>query len=328
MRIKRFLSALLAVLFSLSLCGCQLAKEDQGEGSASAHIIGVFITTEYLDLFDMEAYLQDHSIGMPSGEIAVSGNTAPYDGRYYATLDAKPSSNPYSRAILYQYLFHGIEGFPFYSANHPETVEMQYFLASVYDSAISDIHTNIFVTDAGERDEIEGTIYLSTTQANTQLFLNPVYQADDGSVYVQSGDFVEHGGEVSEGPYVTYTYSDTATTTKNGVSQASGNSAKLSIAFLYPPTKITVIQMDQSNEVVTSAAYQPGKVPETLSPEPATEYLIVETYKTDENGANVVSRELVSRDVDWFFTFYAREDGICVKQHTTVAWKQSSQTQP
>lgn len=328
MRSKRFLSALLAVLCSLSLCGCQLAKENQGEGSATAHIIGVFITTEYLDLFDAEAYLQDHSVGMPGGEVAVSGNTAQYEGRYYATLDAKPSSNPYSRAILYQYLFHGIEGFPFYSAHHPDTVDMQYFLASVYDSAITDFHTNIFVTDAGEQDEIEGTIYLSTTQATKRLYMNPVYQADDGSVYVQSGEFVEHDGEVTEGPYVTYTYSDTATATRNGVSQVNGNSTKISVAFLNPPTKIVVIQLDQYNEVVTSAEYQPGKVPETLAPEVKTEYIVVEARKTDPAGASSVTRELYTRENIGFFTFYAREDGICVKQYTELTWQQASQTQP
>lgn len=321
MRIKRIISTLLAFLLVMSFCGCQLAQKDMGEDSATAHIIGLIITTEYLDLFDAEAYLADHFAGISSGEVNFSENSDRYSGRYYATL--QPITDPSgtgSQKTYYQYEFIGIEGMPFFSANHPDSVDMSDFLASCYDSAVSDIHTHIFISDSGERVELDGTIYLATTQTNKSLFLNPVYQTQDGSVYVESGDFVERGGVIDEGPFVTNTYSDTTTTTRNGVSETNGNTIQLSIAFLNPPEKIVVIQMDQNSKMVKSAEFAPGELPETLTPEPSTEYVVVETYKTDSEGSSVVARDLFSRDDETFFSFYVRTDGICVKQWTTLEW--------
>ena len=99
-----------------------------------------------------EAYFQDQFIGSATGEVNFSENSDRYDGRYYATLQPMTDfCGVEHKTTYYRYEFPGIEGIPFYSANHPESVDMSVFLASSYDSAISDIHTSIFVTDAGER---------------------------------------------------------------------------------------------------------------------------------------------------------------------------------
>ena len=321
MKIKRSLSALLAVLIALSLSGCQLALKDASEESITSHIIGFFITTEYLDLFNDEAFFQDQFIGSVTGEINYSENSDLYDGRYYATLQPITDLNGVEgENIFYRYEFPGLEGIPFYSANHPDSVDQSVFLASSYDSAISDIHTNIFVTDADERVELEGTLNLSTRQANKQIYFNPVYQTEDGRVYVESGEYVERGGIVDEGPFMTETYSDSTTTTNNGASESQGNTIKLSIAFLNPPEKIVLVQMDQNNEIVKRAEFEPGKMPETLTPEATTEYIVVETHKKDSTGAQVITRDLCSRDDGVVFSFYAREDGICVNQSTSLEW--------
>lgn len=321
MKIKKRLSALLAVLFTLSLCGCQLAQKDASEDSATAHIIGVFITTEYLDLFDAEAYLSDQFIGINSGEVNFTENSDRYDGRYYATLQTITDLHgPDSKTTYYQYQFPNLKGFAFFSANHPDSVDMSDFLASNYDSAISDVHTSIFVTDAGQRVELTGTLNLSMSFTNKEIFLNPVYETQDGSVYVESGDSFMQGCTTSEGTFVTQTISDTTTTTSNGVSETKGNSIALSIAFLYSPDKITVIQMDQNNEVVKRVEYQPGEMPETLKPEAATEYILVETHKTDSEGSPVVTRDLYTKESHALFSYYERADGICINQSTSIEW--------
>jgi len=321
MKSKRILSALLAVFVVLSLCGCQLAQKDMSEDSATAHIIGLIITTEYLDLFDTEAYMADQFVGISNGDVNFSENNDRYDGRFYATLQSiNDLHGSHSQTTYYQYKFIGIEGIPFFSANHPESVDMSVFLASCYDSAVSDIHTNIFVTDSGERVELDGTLYLAMTLANKEFFLNPVYQTRDGSVYVESGDSVMQGCTSNEGLFVTNTYSDTTTTTQNGVGETKGNSIKLSIAFLNPPEKIVILQMDQNNKVVKRADFMPGELPETMKPEASTEYIVLETYKTDSNGAQVVTRDVFTRINRSLFSFYARADGICLKQYTSLAW--------
>jgi len=321
MKIKKSLSTLFAVLFTLSLSGCQLAQKDTGEGSATTHIIGVFITTEYLDLFDEEAYLTDQLAWTSGGEIKVSENGKRYDGRYYATLKAITDLHgPESKTTYYQYQFPDLKGFSFFSANHPDSIDMSVFLASNYDSAISDVHTSIFVTDAGERVELKGTLNLSMAFANKQIFINPVYQTEDGSVYVESGNSFGQDGAISEGTFVTTTFSDATTKTNNGVSETKGNSVAFSIAFLYLPEKIVLIQMNQNNEVVKRAEYQPGEMPETLKPEAATEYILVETHKTDSEGSPVVTRDLYTKESYAIFSYYERADGICVNQSTSIEW--------
>ena len=321
MKIKKSLSALLAVLFTLSLSGCQLAQKDTGEGSATAHIIGVFITTEYLDLFDEETYLSDQLAWTSSGEIKVSENGKRYDGRHYATLKAITDLNgPESKTTYYQYQFPDLKGFSFFSANHPDSVDMSVFLASNYDSAISDVHTSIFVTDAGERVELKGTLNLSMSFANKQIFINPVYQTEDGSVFVESGNSFGQDGVISEGTFVTNTISDTTTTTNNGESQSNANSVALSIAFLYTPDKIVLIQMNQNSEVVKRSEFIPGTLPETFKPESATEYIVMETYKKDSEGSPLVTREMYTKENDAVFSYYVREDGICVNHSTSLEW--------
>ena len=321
MKTKRILSTLLTALLTLSLSGCQFAQKDTGEGSATAHIIGVFITTEYLDLFDAEAYLSDQFVGTSIRDVNFSENSDRYDGRLYATLvPITDLHGPESKTTYFQYQFIGLKGISFFAANHPESVEMSVFLSSNYDSAISDIHTSIFVTDAGERVELEGTLNLAMTLTNKEIFINPVYQTQDGSVYVESGDSVMQGITTSEGAFMTNTYSDLTTTTNNGVSETKGNSIKLSIAFLYLPEKIVLVQMDSDNKVVKRTEYEPGEMPESLVPEEKTEYIIAETHKKDNNGVKIVTRELYTRKNSVVFAYYARTDGICINQSTSLDW--------
>lgn len=321
MKIKKGLSALLAVLFTLSLSGCQLAQKDTGEGSATAHIIGVFITTEYLDLFDAEAYLSDQFVGSSTGDLNFSENSDRYDGRHYATLQPITNlSGTDSKTTYYQYQFPDLKGFSFLSAHHPDSVDMSVFLGSNYDSAISDVKTSVFVTDAGERVELKGTLNLSMSFVNKEIFINPVYQTEDGSVFVESGDSFMQGCTTSEGTFMTQTISDTTTTTSKGESQSNANSVALSIAFLYTPDKVVLIQMDQNNQIVKRSEFIPGTLPETFKPEPATEYIVMETYKKDAEGAPLVTREMYTKENDAAFSYYVRADGICVNQSTSLEW--------
>ena len=72
--------------FALNLCGCQLALPE-GEGTERDRLIGCFITTEHLDLFDFEAYFNDNAHKLVSGgEITLDGDTAAYRNRIYAEL--------------------------------------------------------------------------------------------------------------------------------------------------------------------------------------------------------------------------------------------------
>jgi hypothetical protein len=78
--------------------------------------------------------------------------------------------------------------------------------------------------------------------------------------------------------------------------------------------------MGADGKPVSRAEYAPDAMPETLTPESDTGYLIVETHKKDAAGKSRVSREIYGADAEELTSFYAREDGICVKQGTHIAW--------
>ena len=318
MRMKRSVSALLAVLFTLSLCGCQLAQKNAGDMASNDRLIGLWITREWLDLYDTEAYVQDHLNGLSLDEAEALNENSPYMGRLYATLQEEVvTGSSGNQKTLYKYAFPGIDGMNFYFASRPETVALGDFIASHYDEAITDNHTTILMSQGAE---ISGTIYVASTCANKTFYLNPVYQTQDGRVYVESTGGNEFDGIDYEGPLFSQTIEDKSVVTENGTSEEIKNTTTLSIEILNPPTKIVVIQMDQNSEIVSRAEYEPGKLPEALVPRASMEYIVLETQKVDPQGEHIVTHELFSKDDYALFSFYERADGICVKQYTQISW--------
>ena len=54
---KKTVAISLVFAILVSLCGCQLAQPESGNHTEADRLVGVFITTEYLDLNDADAYL-------------------------------------------------------------------------------------------------------------------------------------------------------------------------------------------------------------------------------------------------------------------------------
>lgn len=83
------LACVLVAAFILGATGAvTFAKDEPTENSDSAskdRLIGVFITTEHLDLFDFESYFQDNANKVLSGGEISSSDSAPFQGRLYAT---------------------------------------------------------------------------------------------------------------------------------------------------------------------------------------------------------------------------------------------------
>ena len=78
---KRILILVLAM--TMFLTGCQLAVETVNEQGMhnSDQLVGVVVTTEYLDLFDMEGYLEDNLGSIMAGK---NPDQSDYQGRLYA----------------------------------------------------------------------------------------------------------------------------------------------------------------------------------------------------------------------------------------------------
>lgn len=312
MRNKAIVYGFVGILSACFICGATemvtLARAEDGgaDSKEKDRLIGIFVTFDYLDLFDFESYLEDNAEKIVSGGEISMEESAAYNGRLYATLAEK------------EYVFEGVEGILYYEALIEDEAGSYY--TSSGDEAISDGHLGITVTDAGDSIDMKGTIYMSVSGSEDCLYFNPVYQTADGLVYAMAGHGYSYSGEISEGMIGSVTLEEKNSYTIDGKTAEVGTKVEMSYAFMHPPVQIIVTQMDSGNQIVESQAYEPGEVPRELAPNANTEYIVVETVKQDEKGEEIHVREMYQKEDDSLETFYCREDGICVKKWTGLEW--------
>ena len=116
--VERFLKGrennhLLKSLFELSVIfmaftasGCTLAVPEAGKDGKGDRLIGAFITSEYLDLYDMEGYLNDHAASLMNNSSITIGNDSRYEGKLVAIVDKEGAQSSSEWKIS----FGGIKG--------------------------------------------------------------------------------------------------------------------------------------------------------------------------------------------------------------------------
>ncbi|MGI6084805.1 MAG: hypothetical protein ACOYIF_05105 [Acetivibrionales bacterium] len=325
MKNNRAFAVFLAVLIIFALTGCRLAIEDKGEVDGKDILIGVFVTDEYLDLFDMESNLNDNLNKLSGGGlIELDRSSSKYQGRLYATLKTLELKDDTGEVFkTREFVFEGINGIPYFAARVPATGNEDSYITTGSDEAISDRYTGFSYSDYEDKTTLEGTIYISSDSMGKSRFVNPVYQSADGSVYVVAGSGMSLGGEQTEGSVYTQILEETTTVTENGKSKSKSTSIKISMAVTLPSEQISILQMDKNSEIISKTEYAPGKVPDSLTPEPDAEYIIVESFKRDLDDNRVTSRSLYDKSNKTLETFYVRGNGICVKKGTTLEWSEN-----
>lgn len=322
-RMKKMLIGMFVLMTAVLLGGCSLAKEDAANDSSKDRMIGAFITDEYLDLFDMDAYLDDHASSLSDGEEIVADRSPKYYERLYATIDKQGSKDPADWDIS----FGDVKGINFFSIcweddSKEETTSL------VESDGIYDVNTDYHITDEGENVELSGTIYMLPGQidSNTSYFVNPVYQTEDGRIYVVSESGGSTSGNTSEGQQFAITISDETTVTGNG-SIVTGNikmgktTVTVRLSVVYEPMKVTLYQMNKDNQVLQKDEYTPGKLPEKLKASKGCEYFLIETEKKDMNGKTVITREVYEPNKeDCLETFYPGKSRKIFRQSTEVTW--------
>jgi len=320
MKVKQFFAALLAGAALLALPGCSLARTDADASAGEDRLIGVLVTTEYLDLFDFEEYYSDHESRFVDGGTVMVENSDTYQGRIYATLTTENLTNEETgeQVTRQAYVFEGIDGIGYFAPTMED--EEGIYTRSNGDEGISDAHMDVSFTDEGQSLSLEGTVYVEPGKGNTEYYVNPVYQCADGAVYVTSGSGYLLSGDHGEGEVFSTTLDANTTRTEEGKSQKDACTVTLHLAVMFAPERIVLLQMDANAGVVSRRAYTPGALPERLELEAGTAYLVVETHKRDRAGEETVARALYQSDTETIGTFYGREDGICLKQWTQLNW--------
>ncbi|MEA4966098.1 MAG: hypothetical protein VB055_09790 [Oscillospiraceae bacterium] len=319
MRIKRIASVALCCVL-LALTGCQLAKENGDTQTGSDQLIGVLVTTEYLDLFDLDGYVGDNASSFSGGEITLDGTDPAYQGRLYASIAADPQTGETGETTDPQeYVFDGIDGIAYFAAEY-STGEDSYTGTSTGEG-ISDAKTAVNIGDEENTTTLEGTIYVNPRLSGMEYYVNPIYQSGDGSVYTVSGSGFSFAGVSDEGNVYSQELSHTATVTEDGESKTDSVTVKISFATMFAPEQITVLQMDQNSTVLSREEYQPGTLPDCLTLPSDVAYVVVETDRHNAAGEQVAARSLCNRGDDALETFYCREDGVCVKYSTQLTWE-------
>lgn len=309
---KRFIAMLLCLVLLLS--GCQLAKPESGGYTEPDRLVGVLVTTEYLDLFHMDEWLQDNVDSLVDGGSVTITNTAAYQGRIYAqpveeTITDSSGETHTSRS----YEFTGLDGMVLAGYRLGEGDHIYQSLDC--SEGICDVHNAIRALDGETALELTGTIYFSHKAGSVIFFLNPVYQTASGEVYVVSGN----GGlqfDASIGSKASQTVSDSVTITENGETTLDTTEIEVNMHCIELSQKIILIQMDNSNNELARTEFLPGEMPEEFTPMEDTVYLIIEEHR--ESG---IYRSLHQSTDDYIEIFYSLDDSLCIPQRTTINWK-------
>jgi len=318
----KFIIGVCCALILFANAGCQLAQENAGENAQGDRLIGVFVTTEYLDLFDFDGYLEDNVGRFRGGEITPDGDTSKYQGRLYAvvTTSSTESEDTGHKIITEEYIFEDIEGMSFYAPIARSVGEHDSLVPNMADEGFSDRHTYLNYSDEKTSIALEATIYVAPSSEINTYYFNPVYQSADGSVYVVSGDaFMVNNESYSEGAVYSQTMEETRTITENGKAMTESVSITISISVMFAPEKIVILQMDADGAFITRTEYEPDALPEVLALDRKTAFFIAETCKSGDKGKSMISREIYDRDAENIETFFVRADGICVKHETPVS---------
>lgn len=317
---------MLAVVMMLLSSGCSLAVEDAGEDAGEVvgedaqintdRLVGAFVTTEHLDLFDVEAYLNDNIDEIVEGGEVTVGNDSQYNGRIYATIDKKNSIEPSDWEIS----FEGVEGICFFNAKWQKEGEEPFSMLTVGEE-ICDVTQHLNVTDEGETKSITGTMYalVGENVDEVTFYLNPVYQTETGEIYVTTGVGFGMSGDIGGG--YTAKHEGETTVTENGESKVYGGSVELTIEILRSaPAKVRIHYMDNNLAILHTEEYVAGEVPVSLETVEGTACVVVETEWEDGK----ITRELYEpkeSESTYVEIFYEVSNITLGKQNTEVIWK-------
>ncbi len=314
---------LMTLMLLLVLSGCSLAKEDAGkeiyesEEIVQDRLIGVLVTDEHQDLFDIESFLNDNLNEIVDGEVLEENGSNAYQERIYATIEKNGSDVPDE----WDFYFQGIEGYAYFSPTMQHG-EGEPFVMLVADDCFSDISRHYVVTDDGEEIYLEGTLYLQAGKGQTEaFFLNPVYQTEDGEIYLIGGNGIgsnvlwEDGNEMSDKIEGTYNY------TVGGVEESYKGSVEIKFVTVNAPEKIKFYHMSEKHEILKVEEFSPEEVPEDLQTEKGTAYVLMENEIEDEAGTIRIERKLCEPDAEGQMTvkiFHPSENGILIPKYVSI----------
>lgn len=283
---KKLAIALILVL-ALMLPGCSLLRED-GEPADADRLVGVYITENYIDSFDFEAYVQDNASSLSGGSGEISReDAAKYTRRIYAEITDGKTSFP-------------IEGIAFIAARYEKDGES--CTGSDYGDKLADVHLSINVSDDMETTVLTGKLFADSGAGHMSAYCNPVYQQADGRVYLVPGE----GVSANMGS-MTHSLSESCESAKKG-ERGYGMDITLEVEGRRPSEKLAVLLYSAEGALLSRTEYAPEEMPEEISAEGAA-WAVFEDYTADYSGEPQVIRRLIAAGSDEGFLSLHLEPG-------------------
>lgn len=279
----------IALIFALALMlpGCSLLRED-GEPADADRLVGVYITENYIDSFDFEAYVQDNASSLSGGSGEISReDAAKYTRRIYAEVVDGKTSFP-------------IEGIAFIAARYEKDGES--CTGSDYGDKLADVHLSINVSDDMETTVLTGKLFADSGAGRMSAYCNPVYQQADGRVYLVPGE----GMSANMGS-MTHSLSESCESAKKG-ERGYGMDITLEVEGRRPSEKLAVLLYSAEGALLSRTEYAPEEMPEEIAAEGAA-WAVFEDYTADYSGEPQVIRQLIAAGSDEGFLSLHLEPG-------------------
>lgn len=279
----------IALIFALALMlpGCSLLREE-GEPADADRLVGVYITENYIDSFDFEAYVQDNASSLSGGSGEISReDAAKYTRRIYAEITDGKTSFP-------------IEGIAFIAARYEKDGES--YTGSDYGDKLADVHLSINVSDDMETTVLTGKLFADSGAGHMSAYCNPVYQQADGRVYLVPGE----GVSANMGS-MTHSLSESCESAKKG-ERGYGMDITLEVEGRRPSEKLAVLLYSAEGALLSRTEYAPEEMPEEIAAEGAA-WAVFEDYTADYSGEPQVIRQLIAAGSDEGFLSLHLEPG-------------------
>lgn len=280
------LAITLILVLALMLPGCSLLRED-GEPADADRLVGVYITENYIDSFDFEAYVQDNASSLSGGGEISREDTAKYTRRIYAEITDGKTSFP-------------IEGIAFIAARYEKDGES--YTGSDYGDKLADVHLSINVSDDMETTVLTGKLFADSGAGHMSAYCNPVYQQADGRVYLVPGE----GVSANMGS-MTHSLSESCESAKKG-ERGYGMDITLEVEGRRPSEKLAVLLYSADGALLSRTEYAPEEMPEEIAAEGAA-WAVFEDYTADYSGEPQVTRQLIAAGSDEGFLSLHLEPG-------------------
>ncbi len=312
-----FLAVIVCLVgFILGFFGVIEAKpcEEKVKENKKDLLIGCFITTEYLDLFDVEEYLEDNiSVVLNSNTKEI--DTTEYENRIYAKLVDKSYTDEETgeKIKTAEYVFEDLEGYSFYDCYIKPELDSEGYTTLVQNGGVCDINVSNDFGDNYENMTLKGTIY--TLQSDVIFYYNPVYQSEDGSVYLVSGT----GSNVSGGS-MTHSMKEEVAVTVDGETITKKNEIIVTVEKAELSEEIELTELDKNNLIIKKSNYTPDNIPQSYKANKNTESIIITQTSVASEDNVIVKRAIVSRGEENFEVLTEYDSIVCDKNFVEIIW--------